>query len=280
MIDERFAASVAAWLLRTDRPSRHAHDDVANAMAQIHQLNTRRRRRWPWSLPASKPTAGALDEHDLSRPPAQVTLSSIGGTTTMFSPIKLVSAAAVASLMGMLFLVGPFSSTSAPVTDPGQATSAQAPSMADWSAVFGTRTCTAVDTGEQQDLAGGDSRSRGEVWDCTSETNDARVNGAFTLTANSDCFSHLVKQGAVDDICLHWGTAVMEDESGWECSFTGTNDPYAPFNALVLGTCDGTGGNAGWTYVYEETLGDYSEFRDGNTIQGMIYEGGLPPFDE
>jgi hypothetical protein len=46
MIDERFAASIRAWLRRSDAPPRRPRSNVDLAMAQIR--HTRQRRRWLW----------------------------------------------------------------------------------------------------------------------------------------------------------------------------------------------------------------------------------------
>ncbi len=72
--------------------------------------HTRQRRRWLWFLPGPKPTAGAGGRSDRIRPTAPTTTIRFGGTSTMISPAKLVTGAAVAALMGALLLARPFTS--------------------------------------------------------------------------------------------------------------------------------------------------------------------------
>lgn len=69
---------------------------------------TRQRRRWLRFLPGRKPTAGADDREGRTRLTASNTSTRIGGISTMFSPTKLVAAAAVAALMGGMLVAGPF----------------------------------------------------------------------------------------------------------------------------------------------------------------------------
>ena len=238
-------------------------------------------RRWLWFLPTGKPTAGASGGGERTQP-NQPTIQPRGGIRTMFSATKSIGIAATVGLIGAVMLADPLNLVEPdPVADPGFDPSAPTQPMESWVAVVGTEICAQVDQGTRTDLAGGDFRERGEVYSCTAETNDERASMPFTVTSNADCFSHLVKVGAVEDICLYWGTTVMGDEAaGWDCTYTGSNDPYAPFNALLQGTCTGTGANEGSTYVYEWTAGEHSRFRDESTIRGIIYEGGPPPFEE
>ena len=69
--------------------------------------HTRQRRRWLWFLPGPKPTAGAVDEQDRSKPAEAIAMRPIGGLRTMFSATNVAAAVAVTALTGALLVVAP-----------------------------------------------------------------------------------------------------------------------------------------------------------------------------
>lgn len=130
MIDERFAASIAAWLRRSDRQPRDPSGNVGRAMAQIRA--DRQRRRWLRFLPGPRPTAEADDGWDQSRSTDHITGGPMpaptGGTRMMFSATKLAGLVAAIALFSALLLAGPVSPPSddtapaAPVAEHGEVT--------------------------------------------------------------------------------------------------------------------------------------------------------------
>lgn len=199
-----------------------------------------------------------------------------GGIRTMFSAVRVVTVAAVVGLAGGLLITGVLSPPTAEVGAPGAASESIAP--ASWVRVTGTETCTGTEEATYEPEIGGIEHFRGAVERCVADLSDPRVSGTWTSTGNADSFPVDVGIGSDESDWLIWGTRSFDSaDAGWECSFTGTTDPYNPVDGLVLGVCPGTGANEGWTYVYQQTSGDGGGFRDGSTIRGMIYQGDPPP---
>jgi hypothetical protein len=65
-------------------------------------------------------------------------------------------------------------------------------------------------------------------------------------------------------------------EGGWDCAYQGSDDPTDKSWGLVQATCPGTGGFEGLTYVSYHAFGGASDFGDGTTYHGLIYEGPPP----
>lgn len=282
MIDERFAASVAAWLRRTDRPPRRSSDNVTQAMARVRR--TRQHARWSPAavidrlrrrrqhLEASIRTTTGGDQFTGLEP------ITSRGTRTMFTATRVVAAAAIVALAGGLITLNAITPGADEELAPGAEVAPLERPMESWTFVNGTADCVETSPGQEEELVGAAWRSRGAMHACSMSMSDERVSGTFTTTVDSNCFTTIIKVGAAMDVCLTWGTSVLDDGGdGWACAFEGTTDPYAPFNHLLLSRCRGTGANEGWSYVYYQTAGDASQFRDGSTVQGILYEGDPPP---
>ncbi len=192
----------------------------------------------------------------------------------MYTAAKLVAASAILAVTGAFL----FSSVEQAPPEVGAPPAGEVPT--EFSRVTGIATCVDIDPGTYEDVIGGVMRFREVERRCEWEMTDPRLSGSYVGQGGMDCFPVVVKVGVQEDECLGGGTSALEgDDAGWECSATGTTDPYAPFNVLYMGTCTGTGANDGWTYVYQQTIGDYSEFRDGSNIHGVLYQGDPPPFE-
>ena len=119
--------------------------------------------------------------------------------------------------------------------------------------------------------ADGSWDAQGSVATCQNDMSDPRVSGAWTNTLNARCFGK--------DLCLIWGTAVLESpDGGWECSWSGSNYPvgerqFGYWPLLMSAVCPGTGGYDGLTYVFQHSS---TEFSEGSSFNGVIYEGPPP----
>lgn len=210
MIDERFAAAVSAWLRRTDRPSRHAEDNVGLAMAQIRD---RYRRRRFWFLPARKPTAGADEREQRAEP--NPTIDSTGGTRTMFSATKLVGMAAAVALFGALALALPFGSQDT------QPAAAPAPSLRQVTPWTGEMHVLGKDTMGSAESYDWGSSMTDEQWTSRLTTTDSRYSGLVTGL-------HSYYEASPGDGLLRVHTSrIFNDEDGgtWLSSGYGYQDP-------------------------------------------------------
>ena len=98
------------------------------------------------------------------------------------------------------------------------------------------------------------------------------LTGSYRNTLDFDCYRAL-------DRCVYWGTHVLDDiDGGWDCSWTGMEDPTDTDWVLVLGVCPGTGGHEGLTYTFDHIAGDGGEgdFGGGSGFRELICEGPPP----
>jgi hypothetical protein len=145
--------------------------------------------------------------------------------------------------------------------------------------VTGTESCTVVRDGIAS-ASSGDVRVthfRDYISDCVNTMSDPRVSGTYRSNFNQDCYPLPDKPGV--DECVIWGTHVLDGPAGgWDCAYSGTGDPFGMNDGLVLGVCPGTGDYEGLTYVLQNVFGGASDFGDGTSIHGLIYEGPPPPW--
>ena len=108
---------------------------------------------------------------------------------------------------------------------------------------------------------------RDAVLECYNSMSDPRVTGTFENTFNEDCLTD--ERG-----CLYWGTHVLDTpDSGWDCTWSGLEDPYPDSgnDGLLHGVCPGTGAYEGLTYVWCHVFGPAYDFGDGTSFHGLIY---------
>ena len=142
--------------------------------------------------------------------------------------------------------------------------------------VTGTESCGPRTSGETIEVNGIESH-RDLVGECRGAMSDPRVNGVYTNTFSSQCLAP--SSSYPGEMCLFWGSHVLEGpEGGWDCAYQGTDDPTGRNWGLLQGTCPGTGGFAGLTYVFYHVFGGANDFGDGTSYHGLIYEG--PPLGE
>jgi hypothetical protein len=145
--------------------------------------------------------------------------------------------------------------------------------------VTGNEICTVVDRGTSATphvlVRGSDSRVRDQLLECTYTMTDARVTGTSRGTFNDDCFDDEGGSG-----CVFWGTGeVVGPDGRWQCSYTGTGDPYGQHDGLVSGICRGAEAYEGLTYMTQSAVSFYGEadFGGGTNTYGLIYAGDPPP---
>ena len=138
--------------------------------------------------------------------------------------------------------------------------------------VTGSEVCGGRSGGVNTFPVPGVSSQRGWVAECVNTMSDARVDGTWVNTYNSDCYP-----GTPTQTCVYWGTHVLDGpDGGWDCIWSGTDyDAVWPGELLILGVCPGTGGYEGMTYVIQHSTAD---FGDGTDFYGVIYAGPAPDF--
>ena len=169
----------------------------------------------------------------------------------MFSPAKLVVAAAVLALAGGLASTGILTAPR-DVGTPGGAPAAEADP-------------------EFVIVEGSGSFLGESVVNGRSEMSDPRVSGDWEISQEMVC------QPGGGYTCTKWGQATLVEEGGtWEGEWAGFHEPVAP--GLPSGQhsitfwLEGTGGYEGLNYIGTLT-GDPND----TVVRGIIYEGPIPP---
>jgi hypothetical protein len=141
--------------------------------------------------------------------------------------------------------------------------------------VTGSESCGGRTSGQTTQAPNGAESHRDLVGLCTNTMSDPRVSGTYTNTFNSQCYSPSSVYPSED--CVFWGTHVLEGEDGgWDCTFSGTEDPSGQNWGIVHAICPGTGGYEGMTYVYQHAFGGAEDIGNGTSYHGIIYEGPPP----
>jgi hypothetical protein len=170
-------------------------------------------------------------------------------------------------IIGLLVLAVP--SASAQESDGGDSPTAELPLV-----VTGDMSCTVVERGTRgtsDALVRGGTGARDQRLDCVHTMSDSRVSGTGPLTFNDDCF-----RGG----CVMWGTNdVVAPDGRWECSWSGTGDPFGRLDGIVSGVCRGTGGYEGLTYMWQHAVRftGKGDFGGDTNMYGHVYEGPPPP---
>ena len=141
--------------------------------------------------------------------------------------------------------------------------------------VTGTEVCGGRSSGETTQAPNGAESHRDLVGTCTNTMSDPRVSGRYTNAFNSQCFSPSGVYASED--CIFWGTHVLDGpDGGWDCTYSGADDPSGKIWGLVQLTCPGTGAYEGLTYLAYHVFGGAEDFGDGTSYHGIIYEGPRP----
>ena len=145
--------------------------------------------------------------------------------------------------------------------------------------VTGGSTCTVIERGTSATpnvlIHESNSRIRDQQLECVLTMSDARVSGTGTGTFNDSCFD-----SASGSSCVFWGSSEIVGPDGrWQCTFTGTGDPYGQNDGLLSSVCRGTEGYEGLTYKSQDAVSfsGAADFGDGTSTYGLIYEGDPPP---
>ena len=257
MIDERFAASVAAWLRRTDTPFRDPGNNVSRAMAQVRLT---RRRRWLWFLPGRGPIAEVLDEREDDDPVASMAPAdecapiTVRGIRTMFSATKVLAAAAILALaVGVagsgLLTTEPEAPAGAPEADSPVWTGDYFESDDDIVTVSGS-----ARFGPAPGVVTG-----------TAEMSDPRVSGDMLAGYQWLC--------SPNEACTTWGSATLTNDGGtWEGDFVAINGPAPGHLQNLMIWMNGTGEYEGLGYVV-----NYVGPMSASVATGKIVSAPLPP---
>ena len=274
MSDERMQSLLDTWYRDREVPRPKVQTGVAKLMADVPR--TRQQGR-SWPLPvfhrkARTPVATDTTEYQPSPIPASNGHAStiIGRTQTVFSPVKAIAAGAlVFAIGGVLLIAQPFDQQG------GVPGAEQGADPVEPVVVTGTESCGARSSGETTVAPNGAESHRDLVGPCTNIMSDPRVSGTYVNTFNSQCYSPSSVYPSED--CVFWGTHVLEGEDGgWDCTFSGTEDPSGENWGIVHAICPGTGGNEGMTYVYQHAFGGAEDIGNGTSYHGIIYDGPPP----
>ncbi len=229
---------------------------------------TRQRRRWRRFLPVRKPTAKADDRGDRAWPAVAIATASIGGTTLMLSPTKLVAAAATAALMGSLLLAGQLTTSKQSLPAAPDASKAGEITLVEGSMY----TLSKDEIGTRDTHAGGQARVD-EWWTMEFRTNDDRLNGIAISRHNRNL---LGSSGS-----FYRGTRAitvrLENDGGaWVGSGLGYMEPDTTvFHYRLL--LDGQGGYDGLDAIIDL---DNPVITAPFELAGAILSGGLPELPE
>lgn len=116
---------------------------------------------------------------------------------------------------------------------------------------------------------------RGRFGTCTDEMSDPIVSGIWRRTLNAQCASPSDIYPGAD--CVFWGGQLLDNpDSGWDCTFTGFDDPSGRNWGVVHGVCAGYGGYEGLNYVFRRAIEGERDLGDGASVHGIVYEGPSP----
>jgi len=182
------------------------------------------------------------------------------------------------SVLALVAIVALFAAASAAAVAEDDGGSAE-PAMGLPVVVTGDSSCTVIERGTSATpyvlIPGSDSRIRDQQLECVATMSDPRVSGTSTVTFNDDCFD-----SDSGSSCVFWGGGEIVGPDGrWQCTFTGTGDPYGRNDGLLSQVCRGTGGYEGLTYMGQGAVSFYEtgDFGNGTNAYGLIYEGDPPP---
>jgi len=127
----------------------------------------------------------------------------------------------------------------------------------------------------------GDTRTSGEGWfrgnqtlECTSDMDDPRVAGPATLGWNYVCYP------TADNGCIYWGDLEIVGPDGtWRGPYVGTDDDSlwqaGTGGAEMILTLAGSDAYEGWSCTFHLS----SRLGSEATVNGLIYQGPLPPWE-
>ena len=137
--------------------------------------------------------------------------------------------------------------------------------------VVGTGTCPEMVSPGTTTFENGVEQVRDVILTCTNMTNDARLNGTYTVHHNYDCYeltTPMPRHGG----CVMWGTNAWPGPDGWTATYSGVEDASGDQTAQFISV--GFGANAGWVFYEVDTWSDESGVID---LQGLLYQGAPPP---
>jgi hypothetical protein len=129
---------------------------------------------------------------------------------------------------------------------------------------------------------------RGRFGTCSYDMSDPLVAGIWRQTLNAQCASPSDVYPGAD--CVFWGAQNLDNpSSGFDCTFSGFDDPTGVNWGLVYGICQGYDGYEGLHYIFERAIegmddlgartDGLADLGDGTSMRGMVYEGPPPGED-
>ena len=283
MSDEQMQSVLDEWFEDTDPQPPDAHRTTTHVMARVPQ--TRQRGRWlPFRLfrpKAQTPTATDTTEYQPSPIPATNghTPTVIGRTTSMFSPVKAITAGAIVFAVGGAFLIAqPFDQQgSVPGAEVDEATTEPSTpaivtgNMVSWGEVVQEATETEVSGVRQR---------RGLAFEgARFEMDDPRLTGDVSYVTNGDGRT----VGDAEAVLFTVGWRIENDEGSWSGSCPSFQvvermaDPSMADPLIYSCLYTGAGAYEGLSaYLQKELFAGELPY----PVKGLIFEGDLPPTPE
>jgi len=268
MSNEKLALVLRSWLKTRDVAPPDATQSAGRLMARLPQ--TRQRGRW-WPLPifgraSVVPPAIPDTEYQSTPIPATpipatpIPATLMGGTHTMFSPVKAITAGALIFALGGAYLIAQ------PLDQQGGSVPGAAPD-AEWAAVTATSECYLKTTGTEQ-LASPPYGLTDQVMACTDTASDPRVTGTSTIVLNVETWDP--RQGNNN---VTWNDYTLQGPEGtWAGHGYGLYDSEGVAHVVIIAT--GSGAYEGLTYTQSITVP--AETAQADSI-GLIQPGSPPP---
>ena len=283
MRDELEAPFLDEWLHETEVTPPDPSEGARRVASQLPY--TRQVGRWlPFSLfrrEAQPPTATVTNTTEYQPNPIPATNGHtptvIGRTSSMLSPVKAITAGALAFAIGGAFLIAqPFDQQGGVV--PGA--EADTEPTAAWitgSVVFGT-SCEGPTSANEEDVLRQRDFRCGTNSPPQWQSDDPRFTGTGIVAHNSDAYT-------TDDGRYQVISSVFEvrnDAGGWQCTnadalFAGTSLFDASLQEFRM-TCVGDGDYAGSTAILVHDFTDLDA--PTHPFEGLVFPGEVPPFPE
>jgi hypothetical protein len=253
-------------------------EDVERSTRQVmeRKAGVHQRSRW-WPFPVfyrrtETPTDSNTTEYQRNPIPATNghTPTVIGRTTTMFTPVKAVTAGAIVFALGAFLIAQPFEQD-------GMAPGAEAePVEATWitGESFWAPSCTGP---ESVEIIAGVQQERGYLCESTRyEASDPRFTAEGSWRWSAD--THDTEEGR--RVVIHGADYLTNEGGGWTCpvydlASTSGSIPNA-YSTGGIQLCVGTGGYEGLSALLVWPEANTST----NPFMGLIFSGDVPPLPD
>ncbi len=273
MTNKQLAPKVRAWLKGTDHEPEDARRSVGIISSRAEQ--TGQRGRW-WPLPSFRHRTGSnVANLAAQRRPTSIPVSNghtptvIERTTSMFSPVKAITAGAIVFALGSAFLIAQPFDRQANVPQAEAEAEAVAPTWITGNVAYAP-SC------KSPSLEVGGVVRHDWGYECSPQrwtSSDPRLTGEVSYRWNEDVYN--TDEGFIS---VNTAAAYMRnDDGGWACSSSNLLEGSGLHPDTVTGetlTCVGEGGYEGLSALLVLDEGP------AHPLVGLIFAGGFPPLPE